>query len=112
MHQLFFIEGKLLGEAPRLLIRTDRDVWGAPLSRLFFCARCGEVFARCPVLKDDGEHSLWSPVYALCRRCAPLGNLIPGSIWFYEEPFVAAFPDAVLRWELERHLDYHERFSK
>ena len=108
MRQDFFLEGRYLGCAPRGLLALAPGQYAAPLSKLFFCGTCGEVFAKCPV--SDGSRVMpWHSVYATCRRCPPSSGLhVPGSIWHHEAEFVAAFPDAVLLEEVLRHLDYIE----
>lgn len=108
MLQHFIIEGKYLGQSPRGFIRFEFNQWQRPLSKIFFCATCGEVFAKCPITHPDTSVSPFEAVYACCRRCKPQGDLlVPGSITHHEPEFLAAFPDAVLLWEVLRHLDLY-----
>jgi hypothetical protein len=106
--QLFFLRGKLLGDAPReAVIRMGQ--LQLPLSYLFVCGVSGEVFARCPVVTSSGAVRPWQVQTMLDIRQGPSHSWIPGSIWTsWDTDFIAAFPDAVLQWELERHLDYYE----
>lgn len=114
--QLFFIEGRLLGEA----IRGLKPVHGElhpPTSDLYFCQHCGEVYARCPVIKDDGSTTTWQSYRATCRKCAPAKQRWlsdwPGSIWReWDKDFCNALPPAVLQWELERHIESWERIPQ
>jgi hypothetical protein len=107
MNQSFFIEGRYHGTVPRQSVWIDRTACGPPLSYLYYCAECGEVFARAPV---DTPSQTWQAVFGCCRQCTPRsGMLVPGSVWYHDEDLTAAFPDAVLRWELERHLDWKEK---
>lgn len=106
MIQHFLIEGHYLGSAPRTIISDGARGFGWPLSKLFYCAECGDVFAKCPTEPQTG----WRAVYACCAKCPPKSGLhIPGSIWDYEPEFVAAFPDAVLQQEAKRHLQWFEK---
>jgi hypothetical protein len=105
MNQSFFIEGRYLGTVSRARVWIDRTSAGTPLSYLYYCAECGEVYARAQV-----EGASWRAVFGCCRKChTRSGMLVPGSIWNYDEDLTAAFPDAVLRWELDRHLDWKEK---
>lgn len=106
MIQHFIIEGRYLGHGARGLA-VDRDLGaGRPLSLMFFCHACGEVYAKCPVEPTTA----WRAEHATCRKCRPRGMVhVPGSIWTYDSTFTAAFPDAVLQWELQRHLDWMEQ---
>lgn len=110
--QLFFIEGKLLGEAPRQAEFREKTIL-EPSSDLYFCGRCGEVFARCPVLRTDGSSTWWQSYRCVCRKCASKQHYLsewPGSIWrSWDHAFLAALPVPVLQWELQRHIDSWER---
>lgn len=99
----FFIEGRFMGSSPPRLVESGRD-WGRPLSLLVYCGQCGDAWARIAV---DG--SRWTSQFSICRRCAPEHDFqVPGSLWNVTW-LIDAFPDAVLRWELERHLDLQEK---
>ena len=113
--QLFFIEGKLLGSAVRAPVLTFGEL-AAPLSGLWFCQHCGEVFAKAPVIDDTTNRPTpWQSHRSLCRKCAPsspFASEIPGSIWLsWDRDFLAALPATVLTWEFLRHLDRVESFQ-
>lgn len=112
--QLFFIESRLLGEAPRGYDRIFGE-WQEPLSLLFFCSRCGDVYAKCPCIRADGSTTKWQSHSGICRKCGTKHQSYlsewPGSIFRpWHSEYTAALPVAVLQWELERHLDSFERF--
>lgn len=106
--RLFIIEGTYLGESPVTKVFIHAELQ-APYSYLWFCQYCGDVYARSPVLDGAGKQSPWQSYASTCRRCAGLGSCfyrVPGSLWLnWDKNLLAAFPDAVLRYELERHLD-------
>jgi len=110
--QLFFVEGRLLGETPRSLVFVHAELQ-APMSYLFFCQDCGEVYARCPVVRSDGVISKWQSFRRICSHCAEHSKFLndwPGCItlsWDYD--FTEAFPMPVLQYELERHIQHYER---
>ena len=111
--QLFFIENRLVGEAlrePKLIHATLQP----PMSYLFFCGYCGEVFARCPVIGVGGNISPWQSIRCCCRACSSKARFQsewPGCITLsWDHDFTNALPMPVLAWELERHLDHYERF--
>lgn len=111
MRQHFFIEGRYLGSASRSPFFREPLLGQLPLSKLFYCSNCGEVFAKCPVELVDNSTTTWQAVYGCCRKCEPSGLQVPGSIWHFEAEFTAAFPDAVLLWEVNRHLDNFQETS-
>lgn len=112
--QLFFIENQLIGEASRGYSSVHRT--GAPpMSDLYFCRFCGEVFAKFPCLSLSGAGTPWQSYRSVCRKCKPPHTCveIPGSIWRgYDTDFTDALPLSVLRWELDRHLEEYERGYK
>jgi hypothetical protein len=113
MRQLFIIEGNFLAECPRLPIFVHAEVQ-APASYLWYCELCGEVYARAPVLHDNGRMERWTSWGGVCRSCSTpaSGSLIriPGSLWLsWDEDFLAALPEPVVAWELQRHVDSLER---
>ena len=112
--QLFIIENRLLGEAPRSAsIRFAELV--EPLSYLWFCQHCGETYARTPVYRKDGTLTPWQSHRATCRKCSSRQRFFsefPGSIWLsWDSEFLAALPPAVLAWELERAAVSFETFG-
>jgi hypothetical protein len=113
MIQHFFIEGKYLGQSLRQ-INTSSCGSGIPQSLLFYCYGCGEVFGKAPVVDADGNNHEWFAYRLGCRKCPPAyQSMVPGSIFLsWDHEFTAAFSDAVLRWEVERHLDWFEKQGK
>ena len=112
MHQLFIIEGRILGQAPRRKEFVHGELQ-PPVSALFFCRVCGEVYARCPVIQE-GVPMPWQSYRRICRKCGkthkPFLDEVPGAIHLsFDQPFTDAFPVPVLQWELERHLDKLEK---
>ena len=109
--QLFFIEGKLLGEASRPGFFRLAEL-AEPLSGLWFCQHCGEVFAKAPVLRPDGTLTPWQSYRAICRKCAFRSiyqSEVPGSIWLsWDDAFLSALPPSIITWEFNRHLDKFE----
>lgn len=111
--QLYFLEGKLLAESLRGLLPLGFE----PTSDLYFCGFCGDVFAKCPCLREDGSETPWQSYRTTCRRCQaksdfPPDIVCPGSIWrSWDSPFNAALPMPVLAWELERHIECYTRYS-
>lgn len=114
--QLFFIEGRLLAEAPRDRVFVHADLQ-PPESMLFYCGVCGEVYARLPVMTPMGQTTEWQSYKRLCRKChaheSLSRGLIPGSVWLgWDGDFLAALPVPVLQWECERHLETFDRWSQ
>ena len=114
MRQLFFLDGKLLGEAPRTLLNIHGEAQ-EPTSDLYFCQRCGVIYANLPVLHPNGRNTSYQSHRGLCHRCTGghIGfHLTPGSLWReWDTPFLQALPLAVLQRELLLHLDHLERYQ-
>jgi len=116
--QHFFIEGQYIGSAERHVVRVHESVQ-PPWSMIFYCERCGDVYAKAPIELGRGPKggtliSRFQSYSGLCRRHPPTHMFaeIPGSIWkHWDHDFIAALPMPVLRWELERHLDAYERLE-
>lgn len=110
--QLFIIEGRLLGESQRHDEYKEKTL-SEPDSLLFYCQRCGEVYARCPVYRPDGSLTAWQALRATCRKCGPHQQWLsewPGSVWLsWDREYLAALPVLVLQWEFDRHIDSWER---
>lgn len=112
--RLFVVEGTYLGESPVDYFFAHEEL-RAPYSYLWFCDQCGEVYARSPVIKFNGQTSPWQSFAGTCRRCQPNSGFYrpPGSLWLnWDKDLIAAFPDAVLRYELERHLDQLDKVQR
>lgn len=113
--RLFIVEGTYLGESPVAAFFVHEEL-RAPYSYLWFCEQCGEVYARSPVLDGAGKQSPWQSYASTCRRCARLSACfyrVPGSLWLnWDKNLLAAFPDAVLRYEFERHLDQLDKVQR
>ena len=106
--QHFFIEGKYLGSVPR-------D--GRAHSHMFFCFQCGDVWARCPVDPPGPSSTNWVSHPVRCRKCGAGHTLTvdtPGSLWqeWPEPEFPAAFPDAVLQWEVQRQFEQLDKWKR
>lgn len=111
--QLFFIEGRLLGEATRGPIMRHATFM-EPSSDLYFCSLCGDVYARLPCLRPDGTQTPWQAYRCMCRKCGTTRQRFlsewPGSVWReWDDEFLAALPVPVLQWELMRHIESWER---
>lgn len=112
--RLFIVEGTFLGESPVAAFFAHEEL-RAPYSYLWFCERCGEVYARSPVISAAGQTSPWQSFASTCRRCPPTSGVyrLPGSLWLnWDKDLLAAFPDAVLRHETLRHLDYFDKVQR
>ncbi len=107
--QHFFIEGRSFGSAIRGGPRDVNQHGEGPISYAFFCpdAACGRVWALAPMA--DRPFQVWS---RLCSRHrgrshdtgGPAGTLALA----WDAHWTEALPEQVLRWELERELDYIE----
>jgi len=88
------------------LVEAEPRRWGLPLNIAMSCSGCGEVYGR--LIFRIGAR--WQFRYGCCPTCPPAGDYtIPGSIWQAEDTINAAFPDAVLREEFERHLKWYDQ---
>ena len=113
LRQLFFIESRLLGEAPRGKVFWHEQL-AEPPSDLFYCPICGEVWAKFPILRDDGSCCKWQSYSRMCRKCGPKHQRFlsdwPGSVTrTWDREYMQALPVPVLVWELERHIESWER---
>lgn len=109
--QQFFIENRFLGEA--VTTQRARTPGTEPASELWYCSACGDIYARCPMLRPDGSQMRWIAHCHLCRKCAPRQRYfseMPGSVWkSWDAEYLDTLPPAVLQWELLRHIDSYER---
>ena len=103
--QHFLIEGKHYGTALRGSVTVHAELQ-PPDSLAYFCPVCAEVWARCPVETGRGTipfHVLTMP----CRHHPTHGLAVPGSLWInWDGAYTDHFPENVVRWELERHLEF------
>ena len=107
--QHFIVEGKYLGTAERQMLFVHAQPQ-RPVSYAFFCPVCAEVWARCPVERADGTTENFMVWTQACRKHTFHRLAVPGSLTLSWEPdFTAAFPDELVRWEFDRHLDYAEK---
>ena len=99
--QEFFIEGKHYGSGPR---KTHGRYLGDPRGTAFFCPKCGNLWAHCPVIGQ--EFDLCCRTY--CSKCGKDDILGPaGSIWIStDDDYIKALPRAVLLREFELALRY------
>jgi hypothetical protein len=103
MQRHFFIEGRYLGASTQVL--SDWGTNPLPPSVAFCCPACGDIWARFPM----DPPTRFSFVSSGCRKHPYPPSEPGGSVWWIADRHMnAAFPDAVLRWELERHLDWRE----
>lgn len=113
--QHFFISGQLLGSSPRKPVFFDGKP-RAPVSYLFHCEFCGDVYAKCPVVDEKGEVSLWLALRRVCVSCRGKKSFFsewPGSITLdYDKEFSSSFPLKVLHRELLLHIDNLEKAFK
>ena len=84
-----------------------------PQPYAFFCGRCANLWARCPVDHLPGmPREEWLVWRRPCRKCAAHSGEIPGSLMLpWEESFnrcLAQSRDALL-WEFQRHMEFAER---
>lgn len=111
--RLFFASDSFIAEAP-CEHQFRHEELQAPLSYLWFCSHCGQVFARSPVIKlANGQMQEWQSFKALCGGCHNRSrnfHLVPGSIWLPWDPdYLAVLPDAVLQREATLHLQHFDR---
>jgi len=103
----FVIEGKYLGTTVRSQIDAYNNS-GRARSYAFFCPWCYRIWAVAAFPKAFAQ--VMSVSCKACRRHRyenPAGSIhIP-----FDPDYVAAFPDAVLRWEIQRHCDYLEQYE-
>ena len=105
--QHFIVEGKYLGQAVRGAVFVHADL-APPLSYAFACPVCAEVWARCPVELPDGSHRRFQFQSKACRKHFGHALEVPGALTLgWDASFTDAFPEGVLRWELQRHLDLY-----
>ena len=111
IQQYFIVEGKVLGSAERSMVFVHAQPQ-CPQSYAFFCPVCAEVWARCPVERREGQTEPFMVWSIPCRKHRTHALAIPGSLMLEWEPeFVEAFPDEVVKWEFDRHLEFYERGS-
>lgn len=107
--QSFFINGKYYGSFPRRALSRD-GIKFVPRSYLFYCEKCGEVYARCPVVDENKQQLIWTSLLGICEKChSPSVFHAPGSIWSgWDEDFVEIFSRELLLREFFILLKYAE----
>ena len=82
--------------------------WGWP-SRAYFCASCGEIWARLVLLDSTDQPLYFRTANVSCRRHPDPWN-IPGSLLYDEIAYnLNELSLEALRRELDVHLAYYER---
>lgn len=99
MKRLFFVGGRMLATV------DFPDPESSKLSLLWYCYRCGEVYARV-VTEDEGKIAAWTPRQGCCSKCSPnpfVNRLVPGSIWDRDSltDYNDTLPEAVMKREFE-----------
>lgn len=83
------------------------DSWGWP-SRAYFCASCGEIWARVVLENLDGTQAHFRIAEAACRRHKDYWN-IPGSLLTGELIYnLNELSLDCIKREFKIHLDYYE----
>ena len=111
--QLFFSGSSFLGEALRGPVRVQEE-FHAPVSLVWICSTCGEVYQRAPVMDTCGKTSSWRPLSGTCYRCAPASTSLydwPGTVYLPLQPeYNAALPPAVVLHDFLHHYTHFKRF--
>lgn len=109
--QHFFIEGKHFGTAARSRVWVHGELQ-APRSLAYFCPKCAEIWARCPVV-GEWSNPDWAVLSMHCKKHNEPTWQVSGSLSInWDKEYVDAFPEAVLQWELQRHFDYYDYTHK
>lgn len=115
--QHFYAEDRFLGSVvrPAMIVRAERQ---PPYSYAYFCPKCGELWAKCPVkplgvLGELVEVNQWQIQGGYCRyHPGPSPFTVAGSLLLSWEPeytnLLLSCPD-VVEWECQRHLEFIER---
>lgn len=103
----FFYESRFLGTG-EMLGRPATLHTNPPQNLAYCCPICTDVWGRI-VADSDGEfHILTAP----CRKHFRPGYTweVPGSMWpRIQDFFPVDISPEVLQWELNRHLEWHDR---
>ena len=106
----FWVEGEYLGFAPRTLTFVHAEAQ-EPHSLCYVCPQCGDAWARCR-MAGGKMTNWWMTITANCRKHAGHSLIVPGSLWLsWDKELTDSFPDGVLKWEFDRHIDYYEGVS-
>lgn len=106
MIQHYFLEGKYLGNAPRGKVFVHGELQN-PYSYLWFCCKCGEVYAKAPITPESPSIE-WSSIRGVCRKHSN-GWQAPGALNLsWDRDFMAALPASVLTAELLAQIDFME----
>jgi len=123
--QSFFVEGRFFGETVFSVTHDPRFIATVPSSLLFFCYKCGEPYARCPVEPLDsfrgvnsydsareGGTTQWVPIYGVCKNCPSDFHLsVPGSL-FYSYGLVERMPLELLKREFALQSEYFKKLEQ
>lgn len=106
--QSIWVDGKFLGSfvRPPMIVHAERQ---PPRSLAYFCPHCGQIWARAIV---EGCMQ-WEIGGGYCKEHAgPSPFTVPGSLllsWEQEySSLLLSCPD-IVRWEMERHIEFIER---
>lgn len=108
--QHFIVEGKLLGSAVIKPYFYD-GILKAPFPHCLVCQYCADVWARFPIEGGDKPFIVRT---GLCRKHGHhFETVVSGSLTLLGAPeWQNYWPDGALQWELERELDFYERWHK
>jgi len=110
--QHFVIEGRYYGSCLRRRLPNEGNLVN-PTSYTYVCPECGDVWAkafmegrryciinkRCRLHPHEGYDSIYDIA----------GSLLFPHIAAYEKAYNEGLPVEVMRWEVERHLDWWEK---
>lgn len=106
--QHFEIEGRYYGKVERDFLWDRKSLGAKPMSDLYYCLACGEVWARLPVWYD-GKLCQWQSHRTFCSKCEnPWSASLcepEGSIWrSWDTQFLKHLPQPVLEREFWLHM--------
>ncbi len=102
----FVVEGKFFGT-----VACEKELchseYHPPRSIAYFCPKCAEVWARCPVEGTPNDND-WEVTSRVCRKHKESHWHTPGILDLPWKPgYFEGFPDPAVRWEFQRELEYH-----
>lgn len=98
------------GDNPRQFILVH-ERYLPPLSVMFYCPKCGDVWAKCEVIADDKRQS-WQSYARVCRKCPmhPMSDVPAGSMYFgWDKGFNEALPKELVEREFNIYFDHLNR---